>query len=392
MYPPLAAVPDRDNKHPQPPLAPESGSSAEPPRPSLGALAGKLIVVQQSVHEVVKDKTNIVSDYDYASAEVVLGAVRDPIAAAGLVLTARLVDISDRDCVLLTGQRSTLTTVRMLYVWIDKENGETLEIPWAGRGEHAGALGLSMAFTNSTKTFIRVQLLIPQADDPERTDATGQRDTTSTGGPVVLATDGARRYLLKLIQQRDGTAAQAANLLRTLAGVQPLPDERAAAQLEELLQRVPKEIASDAIDHLKEDRPFPTAPAEAAPAPTTTHDGEADAPASEEQQALIQCIQANRGISDQELVRTLCDVTGHSQIPPAEIGPETVLKALAWIPRRHVHVLAETLMKSGSDNRPAAGPGSPPANAPRFEQASTIIVPRPAAVPTDDDRLAGFRA
>ncbi|MDO8185841.1 ERF family protein [Conexibacter sp. JD483] len=387
MYPPLAVVPDRDNEHPQRPPAPGSGSSARPPRTSLGDLASKLIIVQRNVHEVVKDRTNIVSDYDYASVEAIMGAVRDPIADAGLVLTMSLEEIRDRDCVLQNGQRTTLTTVHMEYMWIDRESGETLEITWAGRGEHPLALGLGMAFTNSTKTLIRQQLLIPQADDPERTDATGQQRAAAAGEPVELATAGARRYLRNLLGERDATAAQAANLLRTLAGAQPLPDERAAAQLEELLDRVPKQVASAAIDHLKDGHPLP-APLRGA----TLATDEADAPASDEQQARIQCIQAHRSISDVELVQTLCAVTGHRQIPADEIRPDVVLSALAWLPRQHVDALTERLLRLGTDPRQSAPTDAPPPPAPRFEQASTIIVPRPAAVPADDDRLAGFRA
>ncbi len=156
----------------------------------------KLAEVTAEVGYVAKDGHNKFQDYAYTSAEALLAAIRGPLSAHGIALMPSLTALSEREYVTSKGKASVITTAHVTFTLVDGESGEKHECLWAGEGDDPADKGLGKAYTNAVKTFLRLQFLIPQGDDPEadpRTDERAQdRAAASASNGAQSASNGAQ--------------------------------------------------------------------------------------------------------------------------------------------------------------------------------------------------------
>lgn len=151
----------------QTPLAP-AASASDTGAPAR--LAGKLAQVSGAINQVARDGHNSHFGYSYATAEAILDAVRGPLAAAGVTLTAEisgpLVEVRE-----LSKQRQL---VRLPVRFTFRDGTEELGVDWIGEAADAESSGVAKAMTNALRTFLRAQFLIPQAGE-ENSAGGGQR-------------------------------------------------------------------------------------------------------------------------------------------------------------------------------------------------------------------------
>ena len=130
-------------------------------------LAAKIAEVILEVSNVEKDGHNDFQNYDYTSAEALLGVIRKPLASRGVVVLPKLGAIEERGAITPKGKATTITTAHVTYVFVDTATGEREECPWAGSGDDPSDKGLYKAYTGAAKTFLRQAFLLPMGDDPE---------------------------------------------------------------------------------------------------------------------------------------------------------------------------------------------------------------------------------
>jgi len=259
-----------------PAAAPNGPLESSPGDRELAGLFRKLAAAQQQIGKVARDGRNRNQHYDYATAEALLGEVRNPLADHGVVLLPELDAIEQREHSYRSGESSTLTTVKVRFTFCDTQTGATLARSWAGSGDDPGDKGLGKAYTNALKTFVRSVFLIPTGDDPEADEQTDRR--ARQRAVSGQATRAQRDYLKALASEHGIPNGELVNLLCNLAGGEALPDEQAAALYDEALRRLTKQVASEAIERLKR-RSAEQAPA---PPPAVHGNGQTPEPAASE--------------------------------------------------------------------------------------------------------------
>jgi hypothetical protein len=154
---------------------------AEPPGEIVrqpASLYQKLLEAAKAVGVVEKDARNEFHRYAYTSIEGLIDAVHDALFDRGILWLGSESEIQDRSRQTRDGE-STVTTVHVLFEFVDTATGETLEMMWAGRGDDPGDKGLSKAFTDARKTFIVQQLNLRRGDDTEADSGTDNRSATT---------------------------------------------------------------------------------------------------------------------------------------------------------------------------------------------------------------------
>lgn len=190
-------------------------------------LAEKIVEAALEIGAVDKKgwhPTGTNSGYAFAKGDDVIAAVRGPLLNRGVLLLAGKQQITDTERPTRSGGVTTLSTLEIEFIFKDAASGETLALPWAGRGEDPGDKGLGKGFTNALKTFLRQQLLIPWGhDDPE---ADGGSD--EGGGETVNLIDEARglsNAQLNAVLVKAGLPAQQA----PFGAFMRIPSEKAVA-------------------------------------------------------------------------------------------------------------------------------------------------------------------
>jgi len=137
----------------------------DPPASLISDLAEAML----NATAVHKSQHNKDQNYDYASAEQILAAVRGPLLERGLVLTQRTVGLNVYEIVSKGGAKGTGVIVEIEFTFHHGPTGDTLVIPgWRGSAQDYGDKAIQKAYTNAVKTFIRSQWLLPT--DTENTD------------------------------------------------------------------------------------------------------------------------------------------------------------------------------------------------------------------------------
>jgi hypothetical protein len=166
---------------------------------SGSSLARKLAEIMDEVESVAKRGHNDHFGYDFVTEADVAAAIRAGLARRKVALLPSITDIHDQ--VITTkgnqGEKTKIiTTVRMVFTFIDGESGEREDRPWAGRGEDAADKGLAKAITGGNKYFCLKAFQIPTGDDPERESVQPKqrqqrrRDVTTHDGARVDPTTG----------------------------------------------------------------------------------------------------------------------------------------------------------------------------------------------------------
>jgi hypothetical protein len=153
------------------------------------SLLRKICDAAEAVGVIEKDKRNAFHKYDYASIEAIAEATGKELLARGVLLLAGEDETSDRQRQTSQGE-ATVTTVRLTFRFVDVDTGESLSIPWVGRGEDPADKGVSKALTDARKTFLIQQLNLVRGDDTEADAKTDNRGYGSPSG--VNMTEAAR--------------------------------------------------------------------------------------------------------------------------------------------------------------------------------------------------------
>lgn len=148
-------------------------------------LHSKLAEVAADLGYVERDGTNTFQNYKYTSAEAMLNAVRGPLSSRNVALLESVDSIEDREYTTTKGKASVITTVRLVFTFVDGDTGQREELAWLGRGDDNADKGLGKAYTNAVKTFLRAQFLIPSGDDPEADHRTDERAADRAPRDVV---------------------------------------------------------------------------------------------------------------------------------------------------------------------------------------------------------------
>jgi ERF superfamily protein len=199
-------------------------------------LAQKLVEVALSLDSIAKEGFNRAQNYKYASAETLIGDVRRPLLERGVLVLAGEAVTDERPRTTAKGAETSITTVHLAFTFMDAETGETIELPWLGRGEDPMDKGVGKALTNALKTFLRQQLLLPWGDDPEADEGSDER--AGRGGSDTV----------NLIEQARGLSNAQLNAALVKAGL-PAAEKPFGA-----FTRIPAEYAANVRAALEEER------------------------------------------------------------------------------------------------------------------------------------------
>ena len=151
----------------------------------------KLLAIQQSVDNIIKDGKNQSDKYDFASNENVLDRFRPLLNQHDLLLIPRMESALIHEGQTRSGTARYLTEITFTMVWHDVKSGEELSVPWYAQGvDLAGEKGVGKAATYAEKTFLLKFFHVPtNKDDPDndKRTGTGEKPTAGTAAGKELA-------------------------------------------------------------------------------------------------------------------------------------------------------------------------------------------------------------
>lgn len=131
------------------------------------SLAKKIIAVVGEIGVLKKDKKNDFHNYQYASDEMIVGAIRDAVIKHGLAIFPSQTECSEIMSKTAKGQDQIITKLKMEFELVDTESGESKVVSFYGYGSDTGDKGIYKASTGCEKYFLMKQFLIATPDDPE---------------------------------------------------------------------------------------------------------------------------------------------------------------------------------------------------------------------------------
>jgi len=146
----------------------------------------RLLDVQKAVTYLQKEKHGVGLQYPYVSSSQVLGAIREKMDEAGLILAPEVITARIHfNAVYDTKQH--LTELDMRFIWINADDPQDrLECPWYGQGTDHAEKGVGKALTYAEKYFLLKFFHIPtDEDDPDAFQADGEKPTDE-GKPSSL--------------------------------------------------------------------------------------------------------------------------------------------------------------------------------------------------------------
>lgn len=222
--------------------------STETAEPVPEPLAAKIAAAMLEAEEVTKSSRNKEQGYNFASAESILAAVREPLLKRGVTMLPSRTAVRETEIQSKSGTRGTKVAIDLTFEFDD--GAQTKVYEWTGEGQDYGDKAYGKAYTNAVKTFIRIGWMLPtEHDDPEGSDP-GERVAVATGpafGPpasdeLTSKLSGALGFLLgddleaaaalhtQLVERFDGyMPASVAVALGLAAGAVKRRDEELAA-------------------------------------------------------------------------------------------------------------------------------------------------------------------
>lgn len=150
---------------------------SEAPAPS--ALFAKLAKIIGEVKSIPKSGHNDFHNYDYVTANDLINAVRDKLAAEGIFIFTsvksqelREIVSADRDG---KEKRSMITLVTLEHTFACAESGETFVVLSQGQGADVSDKGGYKAITGAMKYFIFKCFMIPTDEDSRELDVADPR-------------------------------------------------------------------------------------------------------------------------------------------------------------------------------------------------------------------------
>lgn len=143
----------------------------------------KLLAIQQSVDNIIKDGKNQSDKYDFASNENVLDRFRPLLNQHDLLLIPRMESALIHEGQTRSGTARYLTEITFTMTWHDVKSGEELSVPWYAQGvDLAGEKGVGKAATYAEKTFLLKFFHVPtNKDDPDNDKRTGSGEKPTAG-------------------------------------------------------------------------------------------------------------------------------------------------------------------------------------------------------------------
>lgn len=152
------------------------------------AVAEKILKVMTAIDYLKKDGNVQYGStrYSYLSEEKVTSCIREAMRDAGLVIVPVGMEvISEKDIQVKSGT-SIKTLIRVNYLFVDTDTGESIEASALGEGMDVGDKGIYKAMTGAYKYVQRETFMIPTGDDPDKTSSdeltgkNGKAGNTST--------------------------------------------------------------------------------------------------------------------------------------------------------------------------------------------------------------------
>jgi hypothetical protein len=178
----------------------------EPPPVELEVpLAQRIAAAMAEAGEVTKAARNPEQNYNYATAEAILAAVRLPLLRRGIILLPEVVEAAEEEITSRSGSKGSRVRVTVRFTFTD--GLETLVRSWVGEGQDYGDKAAAKAMTAAVKTFVRVAWLLPtEHDDPEATPA-GERVTGGLPDWAAAASPARKRQMLEALDPMIGRDA-----------------------------------------------------------------------------------------------------------------------------------------------------------------------------------------
>lgn len=189
-------------------------TAVEEPTPEAPELNGNLLLAQKLVEvagaaeEIPKRGYNRAQDYHFPKAEDVVLMVRRELLERKVLLLAGEASTEERIRQTKGGSETAITTVHLMFVFLDAETGARIELPWPGRGEDPMDKGISKALTGALKTFLRQQLLLTWGDDAEADESTDARASGSETVNLIADAKGKTDAELNAVLVESGLPAQ----------------------------------------------------------------------------------------------------------------------------------------------------------------------------------------
>jgi len=139
-------------------------------------LLRKLKAVYDGIPFVEKRGHNQHHRYAFVQNVDVVRDVRAHLLKQGVIVVPATVPGSVRHLT-ETGGKSFVTTVDLIYRFIDTETGAEIQVPWTGAGADTGGdKGIYKAYTGGLKYALISLFLLPMTEDPEHDGLTEQPD------------------------------------------------------------------------------------------------------------------------------------------------------------------------------------------------------------------------
>jgi hypothetical protein len=133
-----------------------------------------LLEVAEAIPFIEKRGENSGQNYKFAQAVDVTRELRSQLFARGIIVIPGTVPGSVRHFT-ETGGSQFVTTVDLVYRFVDVASGAEVVVEWAGAGaDRGGDKGLYKAYTGGLKYALLSLFLLPTTDDPEH-DALSQQ-------------------------------------------------------------------------------------------------------------------------------------------------------------------------------------------------------------------------
>lgn len=130
-------------------------------------LAKKILAVVAGIGVLKKDKKNDFHNYQYASDELIVAAVREAVIKNGLTIFPSQTECTEIMTKTAKGQDQIITKLRMEFELVDVDSGESKVVSFYGYGSDTGDKGIYKASTGCEKYFLMKTFLLAMPDDPE---------------------------------------------------------------------------------------------------------------------------------------------------------------------------------------------------------------------------------
>lgn len=197
----------------------------------------KMAKVMKEVGRVPKNGYNSYHKYEYVTESDLVDEVRGILADEGIAFFSTVLDQE---------RSGEFTKVKMKFVMVDIETGETIESVFWGEGQDRGDKGLYKAYTGATKYFLMKNFLIATGDDPEADTSTDERNEKKgkgerTAKPKEPEKNNKSMQVVMLARELGMKSMDIREMVRSLFGKEDLP-EMTGEEMEILLESLKADL------------------------------------------------------------------------------------------------------------------------------------------------------